>query len=356
MKPPDQGQRTFYGDTLKGFGVRVSQGGTKSFVLVHGENRRRTTLGRYPLILLADAGKKAKTLLAERTLNPEFPTVPFNEALEQFLKLHYRQNRASTRKETERLLRRHFAPLMEHPLAEITTYELTAIIDGLMKTPSEANHAFTAVRTFLRWCLGRRYLPFDPMGGLRKPSRPVSRSRVLSDEELACVLKAARGEGLYGQLVQFLAHTGQRTGQAVRLHGDMVDWEANTVMFPPVLMKTGKEHSIPLLPRAAELLPRKEGLLFQTDGGKIFSNWSTAKQRFDKACPLPHWTLHDLRRTFATGHARLGTAPHVVERMLAHSAGTVSGVAAINNRYSYLDEMREALGGWEAYLDQLYGS
>jgi len=282
--------------------------------------------------------------------------VPFGEALEQFLNLHYRQNRPSTRKETERLLRRHCAPLMERPLAEITTYELTAVIDGLMHTPSEANHAFTAVRTFLRWCLGRRYLPYDPMGGLRKPSRPISRSRVLSDDELASVLKAARGAGLYGRLIQFLAHTGQRTGQAVRLHGDMIDWRASTVTFPPELMKTGKEHTIPLMPRAAELLPRKEGLLFQTEAGKVFSNWSTAGQRFAKTCPLAHWTLHDLRRTFATGHARLGTAPHVVERMLAHSGGAVSGVAAIYNRCSYLDEMREALRGWEAHLEELYSS
>ena len=66
-----------------------------------------------------------------------------------------------------------------------------------------------------------------------------------------------------------------------------------------------------------------------------------------------HWTLHVLCRTFATHLASLRVPPHIIERILNHSSGTISGVAAIYNRFSYQDEMREAMTLWEDKLDGL---
>jgi integrase len=68
---------------------------------------------------------------------------------------------------------------------------------------------------------------------------------------------------------------------------------------------------------------------------------------------VPEWTLHDLRRTFATNLAGLDVPPHVVERLLNHASGTISGVAAIYNRFSYADEMRDAMKRWEERLTAL---
>ena len=82
----------------------------------------------------------------------------------------------------------------------------------------------------------------------------------------------------------------------------------------------------------------------------IFNGWSKPKVAFDKACPIAAWTLHDLRRTFATNLAALGTPIHVTEKLLNHISGTVSGVAAIYNRHAYLDEMRAAIDAWEKRL------
>jgi integrase len=87
-----------------------------------------------------------------------------------------------------------------------------------------------------------------------------------------------------------------------------------------------------------------------TNSSKPFSGWSKSKAALDKLSAVSDWTLHDLRRTFATRLAELGVAPHVIERLLNHVTGTVSGVAAVYNRASYLAEMRAAIEVWEAYL------
>ncbi|MBO6903576.1 MAG: DUF4102 domain-containing protein [Parvibaculum sp.] len=93
LQPPVKGQVTYTDDTLPGFGVRISQGGVKSFVVVHGRNRKRTTIGRYPTISLQDARKAAKQILAERTLGKhEAPPINFEVGLKLFLATHFPEN------------------------------------------------------------------------------------------------------------------------------------------------------------------------------------------------------------------------------------------------------------------------
>lgn len=72
--------------------------------------------------------------------------------------------------------------------------------------------------------------------------------------------------------------------------------------------------------------------------------------------PLPPWTLHDLRRSFATQLASLQTPPHVVERVLNHASGTISGVAAVYNRFQYPEEMQTAVQRFENKLRLILAS
>src|SRR3954470_16004400 len=73
---PDKGQKLYSDDTVPGFAVRVSQGGSKTFVLTYGAKRERVTLGRYGIITLAAARDRARTILAERTLGITQPKAP----------------------------------------------------------------------------------------------------------------------------------------------------------------------------------------------------------------------------------------------------------------------------------------
>jgi integrase len=102
------------------------------------------------------------------------------------------------------------------------------------------------------------------------------------------------------------------------------------------------------------------GLVLTTNGKTRISGFSRAKSNIDATiaemlddAPLGRWTYHDLRRTAASGMAGLGIAPHVVEAVLNHKSGTIKGVAAVYNRYSYADEKKAALEAWARKLDAI---
>jgi integrase len=65
------------------------------------------------------------------------------------------------------------------------------------------------------------------------------------------------------------------------------------------------------------------------------------------------FTLHDLRRTAATGMAGIGIAPHVVDKILNHVSGAIRGVAAIYNRHAYIDERKAAIEAWSRRVESL---
>lgn len=358
LSAPEKGQRTYWDSMLKGFGVRVSQGGTKSFVVMHGRNRELTTLGRYPAIRLKDARSVAKTVLAEQTLGKHRPaTVQFSEALERFLKEKEYQVRPVTYHGYKRLLEHHWKPRFgQVDLVDIRSKDIHQRLDKLTKSPSEQAHALTALKIFLNWCEKREYLERSPAVQISR-RKTVARARVLDDAEVVAVWNGADTYP-FGAMVRLMLLTGLRRGEAASLHWD--DLKDEAVSIPGERTKNGHPHSFPRTPLVAsilESLPRTHAAFLFPARGKDtpFTGWSKSKIALDKSIEVEPWTLHDLRRTAATRWASLGTPPHVVERLLNHRSGTVSGVAAIYNRFSYWDEMREALEGWEEELQNYLG-
>lgn len=361
LKPPESGQVMHWDAAVPGFGVRISQGGTKTFYLVHGRERRRVSIGRYPTISLSDARAEAKRLLAEITLGKrQAPSISFDEAVALYLSLSEHTSRPRTVAENRRLLNRHFK--FRKNVADIAPQEISRVIDRLHKTPTEANHAFTAIRTFFNWCVRRHYLTHSPMQGMRLPAKTVSRTRVLSPNELSAVYRACKGLGAFGALVRLCILTGQRRGEIGALKWEYVDRRNKLVTLPSLLTKNNREHTFPLGTQAMAILDtlplRGEYLFPGRDRVNAFQGWAKSKARLDQIVEangggVEPWTLHDLRRTFATNLAALNIPPHITERLLNHASGTISGVAAIYNRHAYIDEMRAAVAAWEARLAQL---
>jgi integrase len=97
-----------------------------------------------------------------------------------------------------------------------------------------------------------------------------------------------------------------------------------------------------------------------TDGRVPISGFTKNKKRIDDAVKaagheIAPWTIHDLRRTAATGMGALGVAPHVIELVLNHISGTRAGVAGIYQRAEMLPERRRALEQWAHHVERLTG-
>jgi integrase len=359
LKPPASGQCTVLDATLPGFGVRVSQGGTKTFTLMHGPERKLTTIGRFPILSLAQARKKARDILAAKQLGiyQEPPKLAFTEAYRLFLAAYKSKNRPKTVYEMERLVSRHLMPKFKHQaLAQIATNDVATLLDKLLPTPAECKAVFTAARTIFRWASGGA-LSIDRRS--RAWNHPPSQSRdgVLSDAELVEIFShAIRENSIYGDIIQLLVLTGQRVNLIAKLRGEFIDREENVITWPAELMKGKRCHSIPYGTMAAAIFSdlAEDGLLFAARGRETaFNGFSKSKASFDKQLKnVAPYTLHDIRRTFATRLARLRVPPHVKEIILAHSAAK-DPVEAIYDRWTYEDEKRDAVHAWENHLHAL---
>jgi integrase len=364
-KPPERGQRTVWDISVANFGLRVSQGGTKSWVVMHGVERQLITIGRWPTIGLSDARTEARRILAERVLNKHRPpTIAFEEARGLFLASCKQRCKPRTVQSYTRLLKRHFK-FGRKKLDDITPQDVSKRIDRLSATPSEQNHAFVAARAFFRWCVKRQYLVQSPVAGAM-PSRSNPRERVLTDDELAAVFRTAKqGDETFSRIVALLCLLGLRRGEAAGLKWEHMDPTERLITLPASQTKNRRPLVLPYGDLGAEVIetiPRvSDDYLFpaskDTARGKattIFNGWGKAKEQFDRRLEnVAPYTLHDLRRTFATNQAALGTPIHVTEKILNHISGTVSGVAAVYNRHAYMDEMRAAIDAWEAKLTRL---
>ena len=362
LKPRSE-QYDVLDDLLPNFGVRVGTTGRLSFFVMYRTNgrRRRDTLGQFPIVTLAEARQLARQRLAKLILEDENPhftqTTNFAEAVADFIRLHCAvRNKPRTAGETERLLKRHWLPaLSRKTLQEVRTQDVSSVLDGLVRTPSIAVNALAAVRKFFNWARQRRLVAHSPCEGLQLGVRPQPRTRVLSDPELVRVHRAAKCCGYpYGNIVQLLLLTAQRRNEIASLRWSYINQEERLITLPRELVKNNREHVFVYGEMAAEILekmPRIGDLLFPARGhaDRSFSGWSKSKRGLDLACGVD-FTLHDLRRTWATRVADLGVHPWVIEAHLNHVSGVVSGVSAIYNRYAYLKEARTAVKLFEAHF------
>jgi integrase len=228
LKAPSTGQLTYWDNDTKSFGVRVSKGGTKSFVVLRGTRRQRITIGRYPDIGLSDARREARRILSVAA-PIQLPTIKFEQALDEFFRLHCTQHqRPTSTRQIRRLFEKHFLPNLHGvQLRDLSYEQISRLVHRLLDTPSEANHAFKAMRLFCRWAVRNRYLRHNPIEGMQMPAKVRSRDRFLSDAELFTVWKGAGQYGYpFGTIIKLLILTGQRRGEITSLQWNWINERA----------------------------------------------------------------------------------------------------------------------------------
>jgi len=199
----------------------------------------------------------------------------------------------------------------------------------------------------------------NPCSGVKPPAKEKSRDRVLTDDELKAVWKAADELAWpFGRIVQLLILTGQRREEVAGTTWGEFNLETRVWKLPRGRVKNDAGHDVPLSVAAIELikgLPRLRGcdLVFSTTGESAVSGFSKAKDKLDKKADVRNWRIHDLRRTVASGMARLGVNLPVIEKVLNHSSGSFAGIVGVYQRHSFADEKRQALEAWARFVTNL---
>jgi integrase len=383
---PAKGNKVFYfaGDKLqgtvapRGFGVRVTAGDNRSFILNYRIRGRehRYTIGAWPDWSALKAVREARALRqrvdrGENPLDDREPEVKgktVGDVLDDFMA---RYARAKGKDGREKLrgadaIESAFNRLVKPRVGRIGIYELNRRhVAEMLDKIEDASGPVMADRTraYFRKALGW-YAERDDKFNLNAAivrveprSAGTARTRTLSDDEIRVLWPVLGESGTFGALVKALLLTGQRRNEIAGMTWAEIGkdgiWEIAASRY-----KTKRPQAVPLSVAALALIeaqPKIGDYVFSSSAGTAFSGFGDSKAALDEAVaktakPLPHWTLHDLRRTAKTLTARAGVRPDISERVLGH---VIAGVEGVYDRHDYEAEKRDALERLAAMVERI---
>lgn len=395
---PGSSQAFIWDTEVKGFGLKVSPGGKRTYVYQYRTGGResstqRFTIGEHGSPWTPDLARKEALRLAglvrqgtdpredQRQRRKEAVTLAFEDYasffVERYLKVHW-----TSWSEAERILKRDIVPVFRRrSLPSISKGEIDDLLGTMTDRPALKRQAYAILNKLFNWATKTRGdLTASPMAAMDAVPTVKARDRHLSAEELAAFALATDATPYpFGPYFRLLAGSLQRRETVAGS-----DWAqfgaANGIWsIPAALMKNNLDHLTPCNEEVGVVLDalgrRRAGLVFTTTGTTAISGFSKAKAALDRrmvtilrsraeargedvtdiddAVMLPPWRLHDLRRTGVTALQAMGVPVEVTEDILAHTSGTREGVAGVYNKYRYLSEKRVALGLWGEFLRDL---
>ena len=372
--PPDKKDHIVWDDDVPGFGLRLREGGSRAYVFQYkiGSRQRRMSLGAVTAIDIGRARETAKDLYAQVRLGQDpagakaeakaVAAETFEAVSRRFLEHQSRHLRPASYTEVRRRLLKYAAPLHSLLLTKIQRRDIANVIMNVAETSGvvTANRVRTSLGGFFSWAMQNGLAEANPVIGTARGGRERSRERVLSLDELRLIWNHV-GVGDYAAIMKLLMLTGQRASEIADLRWSEIQGDA--IVLPPERTKNGRAHVIPLSTTARVILeevPRRVGrdLIFGIGAGG-FCGWHVRKQKLDAAIAaasgkaLSAWTVHDIRRSCATGMADIGVQPHIIEAVLNHVSGHKNGVAGIYNRASYEAEKAAALNKWSDVITEV---
>jgi len=374
---PGTARREIPDGLLRGLYLIVQPTGAKSWA-VRYRNRgfpRKFTIGAWPAIDLAtarDLGAKALRNVAsgadpaaeKKDAKRSTTSDSVEHVIDDYLSRRVKQTR--TARETERILKREVVSAWRgRRIQDIAKRDVISLIDSIEpRAPIMARRTFAIVRAMFSWCVDKDILSASPCAGLKPPGQQRFRDRVLSDVELVRVWRAADVIGLpYGPQIKLLILTGCRRAEISDLRWSEVDIEGRTIRLPRERTKNNMAHEVALSDQALavlENLQRRADFVFPSANGRTSTaKFSKAKHRLDAAiaadggASMPAWVVHDLRRTVASGLARLDINLPVIERILNHRSGSFAGIVGVYQHHSFSEKKRAALETWGRFVEAL---
>jgi len=368
LKPPVE-REDFRDRGTRGLQLRSSPSGVKTFSFVFrlGSKMGRATLGRHPDVDLKFARTKADEFrkLVSQGIDPrsEKRTKRRLQEMTVELMVHefiqtYAKPKNSSWKQAESNLRLYLSNFYgTQPISEVTRADIHQVLDDLIARDKQtaANRALAHIRKFFGWLVERGYLNHSPADHIKPRHKESERDRVLNDTEIKAIWNAAEAmSGPYSVWLKLLLLCGQRRVETASMRRSQIidgSWHLSATDT-----KNKQPHIIPLPNQAQRLvnqLLEKEGnFLIKSgrNGDHPVNGFSKAKLQMDRLSGVENWKFHDLRRTVATNLTKLGIDRLILQKIINHSE---RGVTQIYDRYSYMDEKREALQKWADKLDEI---
>jgi integrase len=366
---PGKERSVFWDETLRGFGLMVTSAGHRSYVCQYrarGQSRRYT-IGDAAKIDLEAARRRARQIfgqvahgadpMANKRKEAEAGKTSLRAVCESYLAREGTKIRTAELRRTtlERLV---YPKLGARQIDDIRRLDVVHLLDEIedARGPAMADQVLAILRRVFNWFAIRSEEFRSPIvrGMNRRDPEARARERVLTDDELRAVWKAAESYGgPWGQFIRFLLLTACRRTEAAAMRWD--ELSGDLWSLPRERVKTDTDVSLPLSAAAMKVLeqiPRIQGcnFVFSTDGRSPISGFSTFKLRFDAACGVKDWRLHDLRRTARSLLSRAGVSPDVAERCLGHK---ITGVRGTYDRHAYIVEMRHAFEALASTIERI---
>jgi integrase len=313
---------------------------------------RELERGHDPAALKFDAQAQADKAAADRARDTvEALALEF---IEQYAK---RKTRRNSWRQTEHVFHRIVLPAWRGRIIhDLERRDIRELVEHVaVDRPVLANRTLAHLSKFFNWLLERDVIKASPCAGVKQPAKEQARDRVLDDDEIRALWAACDAiGGAAGTVVKLLLLTGQRCGEVVGMRRSEISGDVWTLL--PERTKNKQRHEVPLSAQALaiiEAMPVIDGdYLFTSSQTRRLGNIAPAKVALDTHMkPSQPWVLHDLRRTVASGMARLGVQLPVIEKVLNHVGGSFAGVVGIYQRHQYAAEKRDALARWANHLD-----
>jgi integrase len=284
----------------------------------------------------------------------------------QFLAKHVAQHcRESTARAFECTFNNMVLPAWRgRSVREVRRRDVIELVEeaALRRGPGAARKLLRTLSKFFGWLLTRDVVEASPCVGVSAllPRRQKARERILSDLELAALLRAAATKHPSDRAVWVLALTGARRTEVGGMRWSELDPATRTWTLPAERSKNHRAHAVPLPSQAGQILDAQPRIIdcdfvFTTNGTAPIDHWGKVKERLSAAAGIEvrGWRIHDIRRTVASGLQRLKVRTEVIERALNHRSGSFQGVAGIYQVDPLAPEVQAALQQWADHVEKL---
>ena len=263
---PGQTDRIEFDDAIPGFGIRLREGGSRTWIFQYklGTKQRRLVLGKTSAVKAGAAREVASKLhakvklggdpAAEKAISKTRAGDTFGKLIKEYLEFQKENLRKRSYEEVERHLETHAKPLHALPVITIDQRTIADRLNAIAKTSGAvaANRTRSTLSALFGWAMREGLAAANPVANTNKRDEK-SRDRTLADAELRAIWRSLEDDH-YGAIVKLLMLTGQRRDEIAALRWEEIDFDRDVISLAGDRTKNGRAHDIAMTGMVRDLL------------------------------------------------------------------------------------------------------